>query len=358
MDLISRIKNYLSGYMAFPDTSLPLTLAFWAMATHLYDSFDAFPYLVITAATKQAGKTRLSELVGFLSRNTKNAATMSPSSLFRIIQDAKPTVIFDEAETFSQGTAGDMRSVLNAGYRKGQTVMRTQGFQVVEFHIYSPKVFVLIGDVYDTLRDRSIVVTLRRGEPAKRFSYDDAKDEGAALAAEFLKVLEAHKEAIEDAYQAEAADYLGDRDEEIWRPLFAICRVIAPHYLSELQRASADLSADKTQERKRFVNLSKMEDDAQADQYARRAVRDLLEVLNGDNFLPSGEAVKRMRDLNLGPWRRYQGEGLTPKSLANMLSRFGLRPRPGRKQGNRKSEGAGQGTARGYYKADVEKAQQ
>lgn len=356
IDVIKKAMAYLSDYMSFDDSRVPLALVLWALATHIYESFDAFPYLVITAATKQAGKTRLSELLGFLSGNAKPSASIKPGALYQIIEDFKPTLIIDEAETFSTGDAGDMRSILNAGYRKGQTVMRRQGLQVMEYKVYCPKVFVLIGDVYDTLRDRSIVITLRRGEPRKRFLYDAVKAEGQALGAEFSELLKIARARIETQYASEFAEFLTDRDEEIWRPLFSLCRILAPEFMRELTRLSADLCADKTQERKRFVNLSNVEDKAQGDQYAKRALADILQVLNGDSFLPSTEAVERMKALDVAPWRRYQGAGLTPRSLANLLTRFGLHPRAGRKAGNVKASGPGQGTAKGYYRADVEKA--
>jgi hypothetical protein len=35
---------------------LPLVLALWSLATHLHESFDAFPYLAITSPTKLARK--------------------------------------------------------------------------------------------------------------------------------------------------------------------------------------------------------------------------------------------------------------------------------------------------------------
>src|SRR5207247_3545549 len=58
------------------------------------------------------------------------------------------------------------RSVLNGGYRKGATVTR----RGLTYAVYSPKVFILIGDVFDTLRDRSIVIEMWRGRSEEHTS--------------------------------------------------------------------------------------------------------------------------------------------------------------------------------------------
>jgi hypothetical protein len=59
--------------------------------------------------------------------------------------------------------------------------MRRQGNEIRNYKVYGPKMFVLIGDVYDSLRDRSILINLRRAHAPERFLYPEANSEGAAL---------------------------------------------------------------------------------------------------------------------------------------------------------------------------------
>ena len=131
--ILEKMEVFITDYVSFESDATALPVALWAIGTHVFDMFDAYPYMVITSATKRSGKTRLSELVGFLSKNPQPFSAMTPSTLFRVIEERKPTVIFDEAEVLSSESASTMRAVLNVGYRKGQTIPRTEGRTVRNF---------------------------------------------------------------------------------------------------------------------------------------------------------------------------------------------------------------------------------
>jgi hypothetical protein len=364
MSVIEKIESFLKDYVSFEDESIALVIAVWSVATHIFESFDAFPYIVITSATKRSGKTRLSELISDISCNTKNFSAMTPSTLFRVIdrqdigawdkdkeENKTPTVVFDEAETLSSDSASTMRAVLNVGYRKGQKIPRTVGNRVIEFNTYCPKVFILIGDVYDTLRDRSIVINMKRGEPRKRFAFDVAKNEANVIRKEFLPLIGGKDSqvliSIIEHYHSDHVNFLQDRDEEIWRSILAVGKVLCPARYRELQRIAVDLAAGKTAEKRRYTNLTLFEDQAENDEYAKRLLRDLLTVINGDKNITSDVAIERLKALDLAPWRKYRGDGLTMIKMADMLSRFGVSPgsiRQGSKVG------------KGYKKKDVEEA--
>jgi hypothetical protein len=322
--LVARVESYLRGYCAFPDPRLSLVLAIWTLGTWCFDWFDAYPYLVVTAATKRAGKSRLAELLGFLSFNPKPFAAMTPAVMFRCIGDGA-TVIFDEAETLSSESAGVMRSVLNVGYRRGQTIPRMQKEQVVEFNVYCPKVFVLIGDVYDTLKDRSIIAELTRGVPAKKFVYADADAEGRTLGDEMKAAVKAL-----DPLSGDDVEFLPGRESEIWSPLFALCATFCPDRLDDLTRTAADFAAMKTADTKRYTALANAEESTRDDAFALAALLDLARLFaeKGSGVAVStDEAVTRMKNLSTAPWRTYRGDGLTPILLAQLLSRFGIRPK-------------------------------
>src|SRR5271168_3705825 len=84
-ELVSTLENTFRKYMAL-DPGLPLVLALWTLATHLFDCFDAFPYLAITSPTKRCGKTRLAEIVGLLARNGQRLVGATQAAIFRTIQ--------------------------------------------------------------------------------------------------------------------------------------------------------------------------------------------------------------------------------------------------------------------------------
>ena len=283
--LIAELESYIRSYVSLAESSYAFVIALWLVATHVWTVFDAFPYLVVTSATKRSGKTRLLEVISFVASNSRPVVNISPAALYRTISADKPTLLVDEAEMFSSAKS-EFRSLLNSGYRRGQTVKRHDG----DYETYCPKAFALIGDVHDTLRDRSIVIEMKRGEPASRFVYAIAREEGAALHETINAAVTSKAEEITEALRSfEGLRWLiNDRDEEIWTPLSVLCRLLCPDRLPELGRAAADISAAKTAKAKKYSELGEEEDSAQGQEYAVRLLHDMLRVI-GEGILFAGE---------------------------------------------------------------------
>lgn len=359
-DVIRDIESYLTRYMVFTDTEQhAFACALWSAATYLWPSFDAFPYLLITSATKRSGKTRLSELLQFVSSNPRAIAGMTAATIFRIIRDENPSLFIDEAETLSGESASVMRSVLNVGYRRGQVIPRVGKAGVEEWPAYCPKAFVLIGDTYDTLRDRSIIVRLVRGQPKERFLYDAAKADGNALGSRLAEMIAERKADIEEAYAKNPGpSFLPDRDEEIWLPLFAMCQVLCPDRINELERVAVDMATEKTQKAVKHTSLDMdaAEREATDTEYGERLLRDLLSVMVGKyaKNIYTQEALAALMEIPTAPWRKFRGTGLTAIDMGNLLDRFHVHPKVIRRGGS-KSKGKTQ-LARGYSRDNVEKA--
>jgi hypothetical protein len=326
--LIAELESYIQSYVTLTETSYGLVIALWLVATHAWQEFDAFPYLVVTSTTKRSGKTRLLELMSFVASNSRLVANISPAALYRTIDAEKPTLLVDEAETLSSAKS-EYRSLLNTGYRRGQTVKRNDG----NFETYCPKAFALIGDVNDTLRDRSIVIEMLRGEPIRRFVYAAANEEGAALREMISATVSSKAQEITEALpRFEGLRWLiNDRDEEIWTPLFVLCRLLCPDRLSELSRAAADMSAAKTAKPRRHMELGEEEDQAQEQEYAERLLRDMVTITGERDQITTQEAIAKLREIPTSPWRRFRGDGLKDgieggMLLSRMLSQFGVKP--------------------------------
>lgn len=352
--LVTDVEAFLSRYVVFQGPEYSLALALWVIATYCWQAFDAFAYIVITSATKRSGKTRLSEVMSFVCSNPRNFAAATAANVFRIIKDEAPTIFMDEAEKQSSETADDMRTILNVGYRKGQTVPRLSDRGVIEWPTYCPKVFVLIGDVRDTLRDRSIVVQLVRGRPAMRFLYEVAKNEGQIIRERIASYMELARPKVADAYlKHQGLSFLTDRDEEIWTPIFTLASVLVPERLEELTRTAVDLAAEKTAPAQKHNELEMSEADRKATdaEYAERLLRDLLLVCGHHKYIYTKDALEKLHAAPEMPWRRFRGKGLTYMDLPNLLRRFDVRPDHIRKEGGKRGD-----VARGYYRADLLKA--
>ena len=353
-NIVAQIETYINDYVTFADPQYSLPIALWIIGTFCYPTFDAFPYLCITSPTKRSGKTRLSEMISFACSNPRNFAALTAATLFRSIDTDKPTVIFDESESLNSEAASNMRSVLNVGYRRGQTVPRLTAGGMKEYSTYCPKIFVLIGDVFDTLRDRSIVITMQRAETRKRFMFEAAREEGKLIREMIDEAVKTHAGNLTKSFQDHRGlPFLMDRDEEIWTSLFCICEVFCKGRLVELQAAASDMSAEKTGESKRYANLKDAEDRATDDEYAKKALADLYTLfLSNGKVIRTEAAIEGLKAIPTAPWRKFKGDGINAHLLANLLSRFSVRP-------VRIAEGSGRGNQvfkRGYKRNDVEKA--
>ena len=354
--LVRDVERYITQYITFPeqDKDQALVVALWVIATHFHLSFDCFGYLSITAPVKRAGKTRLMEVCQPIAQNGRLETASTASAMYRLIGELAPTYFIDEAERLSSDSLTLMRMILNNGYRRGGMVSRATGEGSQDFPVYGPKAFTAIGDLNDTLRDRSIVITLVRGQPSRRFLYDVNQQEGGALRERIVAWRDQHNAAVKDAYANFAGlTFLTDRDEEIWIPLFVMCDLMDPTQRTRLERAATDLCGLKTAPRVRYASLAGAEEAAEETEYAERLVRDVLTVIDGKPFLYTADVMKRLYEAPTAPWLVFRGVGLTEKDLATMLGRFGVRPSLIRTGSSRNPASK---VARGYRRRDVSAA--
>lgn len=360
--IVDRIEAYIKRYLALSDEIYSLPIALWIAATYTWETFDCFPYICITSLTKQSGKTLLANLMEFSTSKPENLAGLTPAAMFHCIEEKKPVLFFDEAEILNSEAASMMRSVLNVGYRRGTKIQRIGKDGLVEYETYCPKVFILIGDVYDTLRDRSIIIRMKRGKGAERFNYAKAKTEGKEIGDEInemiaedpksctyinAKVVHPFLKQIEDEYKAfHGLPFLMPRDEEIWTPLFVLCNMLCPSRVAELTRCAVDMSTEKTQEIVSYRQSATAEEHAESEQYAQLLLRNILEVApeigidTGKKEKKNARGAKiikrtvlrpddlngKLKELNAAPWRKYKHNGLTGGQMADLLSRhFGIK---------------------------------
>ena len=101
---------------------------------------------------------------------------MTAAALFRVVEGYRPTLLVDEADTFL-AEADELRGVLNSGHRKGGQVLRTVGddHEPRSFSTFAAVAIAIIGNLPDTLADRSVTVDLKRrlpSETVESFRFD------------------------------------------------------------------------------------------------------------------------------------------------------------------------------------------
>jgi hypothetical protein len=237
------------------------------------------------------------------------------------------TLLFDEAESLNSEAASAVREYLNVGYRAGQCVYMPGAGpdDVIEYPAYSPKAFILIGDVNDTLRDRSIIIELQRRPVTKIYRHAEVETEAQALdidAADIDQMLDS--DPTIDPYE-----FLEGREAEIWSPLFALAQALAPEIVPALTRAAVDMGTLKqTTDKRRFSEIRASAEQQTTDAaFSERAMRDVATIMDGHDRMFTSDIIAALKAIDTAPWRTYCGTGLTPVLLSDLLSTFGVSTR-------------------------------
>lgn len=246
--LLDEVYSFLVKYVDFPKVGQADAVTLWVAHTHAFDAAETTPRLAIQSLTPQSGKTRLLELLEMLVANPITTSSISPAALFRCIADEDsptPTILIDEIDAvFSAKGKGkeDLRGLLNAGYKRGALVVRMAASRVEKCKVFAPVALAGIGQLPETVQDRSIVIALRRSEAgtiAKLRRSEAAPDA-------FMLHSTLHEWAVQNMALLATArpvmpDCLSDRATDIWEPLFAIADRVGGEWPARATEAATAL---------------------------------------------------------------------------------------------------------------------
>ena len=115
--LLSEISKIISRYMILPKGTLtPIVL--WIASTYVYDAFNVYPKLGVISPEKRCGKSTLLDILGAFSCKSVLSSNITPSSIFRVVEKTRPTLLIDEADTFIAGRNDDLIGIINSGHTK------------------------------------------------------------------------------------------------------------------------------------------------------------------------------------------------------------------------------------------------
>jgi len=331
--LVQEVEKFVTQYLVLPG-HVALPLALWVLGTYVFNLFDAFPYLAVLSPVKRCGKTRLLKVLKLLCSRPWPTLTPSEAALFRSIHAEKPTILLDEVEIFrnrKSERAMWLLAILNAGFEKGTTIARCIGEsnKVEKFDVYCPKAFAAIERLPDTLADRSIIIEMqrkRKTDRTQRFNLRRVSRPAKLLQDEIARLAKSENKALREGYdQAGALEFLEDREEDLFTPLFVVCAVFTPGRLGELKQCALALTG------------AKAEADVD-DSLSLRLLKDIRQVWPPRQaHLSTQDLIGKLRGLEESPWSNEVE--LTPRKVARMLRAFGVAPKTVRLESD---------TAKGY----------
>src|SRR3954447_15729152 len=220
-ELLDGIKQVFKRYIVLPKGADD-ALALWVLHAWTMDAGDISPFIVLVSPTKRCGKTNVLILLLYLTPRSELASNISASALFRYIEDVRPTLLIDEADSFVKDNE-ELRGILNSGQTKAAAnVIRNVDHKPRRFSTWAPKAIATIHTLADTLKDRAVVVRLQRKPPGatvERLARRDNAD-FAALRSQAARWVADNFDKLADP-DPKMPD-LNDRAAVNWRPLLAI----------------------------------------------------------------------------------------------------------------------------------------
>jgi Protein of unknown function (DUF3631) len=324
-DLLALFHRYICA----GDSEL-IVLAVWTLHTHAFGASYYTPYLAITSAEKQSGKTRVLEVLKSVVRDPQITASISPAALARSVAERRPTLLLDELDALLKGDkemSEALRGILNSGFQADGAFTRMVGvgasMKPEHFPTFSPKAMAGIGTLPDTVADRSITIRLERsprgtcpkfrprglGKKSKQLQHelDGLRQKAAAWASEHLK-------RLADS-EPDCPSEFSDRQQDIAEPLLAIADALGEEWPEQVRGALVELFASKA---------------AEDSSIRVRLLRDIREIFEAEQLdkIGSDDLVRKLGEIETSPWGEWrQGKPMSARALAEQLKPFNIVPR-------------------------------
>jgi putative DNA primase/helicase len=312
-ELLDAIKRVFEKYIVLPKGAV-VAFALWTLHAWTVDAGDISPFLVLVSPTKRCGKTSALIVLYYLTPKSELASNISASALFRYVEETRPTLLIDEADSFVKDNE-ELRGILNSGHTKAAAhVIRNVEVEGEHkprrFSTWAPKAIATIRALADTLEDRAIVVQLQRkprGASVARLRKRDS-EEFAILRRKAARWADDNFSLLADPDPA-IPDTLNDRAADNWRPLLAIADLAGGDWPARAREAARALSGEGHDSTSINVEL----------------LADIRRVLEEVEEIRSANLVEKLTADPERPWANWKkGKALTQWQLAGLLKPFGI----------------------------------
>jgi putative DNA primase/helicase len=310
-ELLAGIRKEFEKYIVLPPGAAD-ALSLWVLHAWTIDAGDISPFLVLASPVKRCGKTSVLIVLYYLTPRSELASNISASALFRYVEEARPTLLIDEADSFLKADEA-MRGILNCGHtRAAAYVIRnveTNGeHKPKRFSTWTPKAIAAIGELADTLRDRAVILQLQRKPRTAKVARLRKRDcdKFAVLRRKAARWAADNFDKLRDP-DPEIPDALDDRAADNWRPLLAM----------------ADLAGDAWPRRAREAACLLSGAGHEATSIGVELLADIQRAFGDEPALRSVDLVARLAAEPERPWVEWKDrKPLTQRQLADLLRPF------------------------------------
>ncbi len=326
-ELLDRVEALIRKYCILPSEEAYVATTLWVAHTYTWSAWETTPRLAILSAEKGSGKTRVLEVLQLLCFDANHTLNVSSSYLFRRYQQGQPTLLVDETDAlFAGGKSGKMdpgreeiRGIINAGYRKGASVGRSEprGQQIVavDYPVFGAVALAGIKDLPDTVMNRSIVIWIKRRAPHEiigNFRQRVVSKEAAAIKADLLAWGFQQTPVIDrmlDSEEFEMPEDITDRNHDKWEPMLAVADVAGGDWPKRGREAAMH-----------FIDTH---EESNTSTTGAQLLRDIREAFGDAEQVPTEWLLETLWANADTMWNSIQ---LTNRTLANKLKVYGVQP--------------------------------
>ncbi len=226
-EIVNLIISRARATLELPRSEHYSLLAAWVVGTYFHRLFLTFPRLALMGE-KESGKSKTLAFMSTLSFNGLHRLAPTPAVLFRLIEALRPTLCLDEMEGLAREDRREILGIINAGYKVGGAVDRTEGTEtrrVVSYDVYAPMALAGIRGLNETTEDRTIPIILQRGirPDLLNAEVDPADPLLARIRGGLYRLLLTKAEEVRATYRdLPLPGVFTGRVRELWKPLLVI----------------------------------------------------------------------------------------------------------------------------------------
>jgi hypothetical protein len=191
-----------------------MAIALWVLHTYVFGRFSITPRLALLSPVRGCGKTTLLILLELLTADPDRSDNVTAAAIFHLLAHREHTLLVDEGDNLGLLTDNVLRSVFNAGHRRGGAISRFMGDRPRKYPVFAPLAVAAIGTLPLPLMHRSVVIHMRRPPgDAQLWPLDESDPTFPAVRAEIQK----WAAACALAREPETPPELRNRAADNWR---------------------------------------------------------------------------------------------------------------------------------------------
>ena len=323
--ILDNIRDVFRRYLDMTSEQNAI-ISLWAIHSHLIPVLQFTPYLSITSAERESGKSRVLDLLKYLVPKPWKTERTSAAALYRKISKEQSTLLLDEADTAFSGDkeySEALRGILNSGFHfKGNTTICVgQGakIDVVEFSTYGAKAIAGINRLPDTIASRSIPIRLKRAPRGKVQKFEERLPEVTAPLHELRTRIEQFADGVAERVRnarPKMPEELSDRQADVTSSLVAIADIVGGEWPDLARRALVAL----------------MTSGAIPQSIGEQLLGDIRKVFEDKavDRIPSVNLAEALGKMEGSPWAEWgkAEKPITATKMAGLLKRYDITPHP------------------------------